>query len=267
MGSLPNGAIFWVVFVGINMSLPFLGPTAGILVIGEEILSAKVEEENARYLVRELRGLGVAVRRIDVIPDEIDEIAEAVRGMSSRYDHVFTSGGVGPTHDDVTMAAIAKAFGLRPARNLELEAKIRSAMGPNLHERDLRMADIPDGARLLYGPDGDRSHWPVVAVKNVYILPGVPEIFRYKFTMVRELFRTGPILGRAVYSRESEAVIAATLDAVVAEFPGVAVGSYPRLGVAEYKVKITVDGRDAALVERATARLVEGLGAAVVRTE
>jgi FAD synthetase len=249
------------------MKLPFHGPTAGILVIGEEILSAKVEEENARYLARELRGLGVAVRRIDVIPDEIDEIAEAVRGMSSRYDHVFTSGGVGPTHDDVTMAAVAKAFGLRPARNSELETKIRSAMGPNLHERDLRMADIPDGARLLYGLDGDNSRWPVVTVRNVYLLPGVPEIFRRKFEMLRELFRAGPILTRAVYSREGEAVIAATLDAVVAEFPGVAVGSYPQFDVAEYKVKITVDGRDAALVERATTRIVQGLGPAVVRTE
>jgi molybdopterin-biosynthesis enzyme MoeA-like protein len=209
----------------------------------------------------------VAVRRIDVIPDEIDEIAEAVLGMSSRYDHVFTSGGVGPTHDDVTMAAVAKAFGLRPARNLELEAKIRSAMGSNLHPRDLCMADIPFGARLLYGPDGDRSRWPVVTVKNVYLLPGVPEIFRHKFEMVREMFRAGPIFSRAVFSRESEAVIAATLDAVVVEFPGVAIGSYPRLGISEYQVKITVDGRDAALVERATARIVDGLGAAVVRTE
>ena len=249
------------------MSLPFHGPTAGILVIGEEILSAKVEEENARYLVRELRELGVAVRRIDVIPDEIAEIAEAARGMSSRYDHVFTSGGVGPTHDDVTMAAMAEAFGLPITRHLELEARIRSAMGPNLHERDLCMADIPDGARLLYGPDGDRSRWPVVTVRNVYILPGVPEIFRRKFQMVRELFRAGPILSRTVYSREGEAVIAATLDGVVAEFPGVAVGSYPRFDATEYKVKITVDGRDAALVERATARIVEGLGSAVVRTE
>ena len=249
------------------MKLPFHGPTAGILVIGEEILSAKVEEENARYLVRELRGLGVAVRRIDVIPDEIDEIAETVGGMSSRYDHVFTSGGVGPTHDDVTMAAVAKAFGLRPARNSELETKIRSAMGPNLHERDLRMADIPDGARLLYGLDKDNSRWPVVTMRNVYLLPGVPEIFRRKFEMLRELFRAGPILTRAVYSRESETVIAATLDAVVAEFPGVAIGSYPQFDVAEYKVKITVDGRDAALVERATTRIVEGLGSAVVRTE
>ena len=249
------------------MTSPFLGPTAGILVIGEEILSAKVEEENARYLVRELRELGVAVRRIDIIPDEIDEIAEAVRGMSGRYDHVFTSGGVGPTHDDVTMAAVAKAFGLRPARNLELEAKIRSAMGSNLHERDLRMADIPDGARLLYGPDGNRARWPVVAVKNVYVLPGVPEIFRLKYAMMREQYRSGPILSRAVYSSEGEGLIAATLDAVVAEFPGVAVGSYPRFDAAEYKVKITVDGRDAALVERATSRIVEGLGRAVIRTE
>jgi molybdopterin-biosynthesis enzyme MoeA-like protein len=95
----------------------------------------------------------------------------------------------------------------------------------------------------------------------------VPEIFRRKFEMLRELFRAGPILTRAVYSREGEAVIAATLDAVVAEFPGVAVGSYPQFDVAEYKVKITVDGRDAALVERATTRIVQGLGPAVVRTE
>jgi len=187
--------------------------------------------------------------------------------MSSRYDHVFTSGGVGPTHDDVTMAAMAKAFGLRPARNLELEAKIRSAMGPNLHERDLRMADIPDGARLLYGPDGDRSHWPVVTVKNVYILPGVPEIFRCKFAMVRELFR--PVPSSVARSTRARARLSSRQPSTRwwPSFPEFAVGSYPRLNLAEYKVKITVDGRDAAAVERATLRLVEGLGAAVVRTE
>jgi molybdenum cofactor synthesis domain-containing protein len=249
------------------MPSPFCGPTAGILVIGEEILSAKVEEQNARYLVRELRGLGVAVRRIDVVPDEIDEIAAATASMSNRYDHVFTSGGVGPTHDDVTMAAVAKAFGLQPTRNAELEAKIRAATGPNLHERDLRMADIPDGAQLIYGPDGDHSRWPVVSVKNVYLFPGVPEFFRIKFEMVRERFRAGPIFGRAVYSRDGEAIIAATLDAVVAACPGVAIGSYPRIDVSDHKVKITIDGRDQALVERATALIVQGLGHAVVRTE
>jgi len=108
---------YWVVFA-INMSPPFpLVPPAGILVIGEEILSgSKSRRQNARYLVRELRGLGWRFRRNRRDPDEIDEIAEAVRGMSSRYDHVFTSGGVGPTHDDVTMAAMAKAFGAAPER-------------------------------------------------------------------------------------------------------------------------------------------------------
>jgi len=208
-----------------------------------------------------------AVRRIDVIPDEIDEIAEAARNMSSRYDYVFTSGGVGPTHDDVTMAAVAKAFGLRPTRNLELEAKIRSAMGPNLHERDLRMADIPDGARLLYGPDGDRSRWPVVTVKNVYLLPGVPEIFS---TQVRDGTRAVPC--RPILSRAS------TLARARPSSPQPSTPWWPSFPVwrsdlirgwawAEYQVKITIDGRDAALVERATARLVQGLGPAVVRTE
>jgi molybdenum cofactor synthesis domain-containing protein len=244
-----------------------LGPTAAILVIGEEILSAKVEEQNARYLSCELRNLGVAVRRIEVIPDNVDEIAQAVRTLSARYDHVFTSGGVGPTHDDVTMPAVAQAFGMSLARRPELEALIRTALGPDFHERDLRMAEIPDGARLEFGTCGPGQRWPVVVVKNVYVLPGVPEIFRRKFEMVRELFRAGAIHSRAVYSRDGEGHIAAVLDAVVADFPGVAIGSYPRLDCLEYKVKITLDGRDRDEVDRATARLVALLAGAVVRTE
>src|SRR5690242_9285836 len=98
------------------MPLPLPGPTAGILIIGEEILSGKVDDENARYLLRELRALGVSVRRIEVIPDEVDEIVAGVRAMSARYDHVFTSGGVGPTHDDVTLPSVARAFEMQIAR-------------------------------------------------------------------------------------------------------------------------------------------------------
>lgn len=248
------------------MTSPVYGPTAGILVIGEEILSAKVDEQNARYLVCELRSLGVAVRRIEVIPDQVDEIAAATASMSGRFDHVFTSGGVGPTHDDVTVEAVAKAFGQRLIRSAELEAKIRAAMGPHLHERDLRMADIPEGSRLVYGPEGNRR-WPVVSVRNVYMFPGVPEIFRSKFEMIRENFRAGPIHGRAIYCREHEGAIAGTLDAAVAAFPDVLIGSYPRMDPCDHKVKITIDGRDAARVNGAFARLVQGLGDAVVRTE
>jgi len=246
-------------------------PRAAILLIGNELLSGKVEDENARYLVRELRALGVAVGRIEVIPDDVDEIADTARKLSARFELVFSSGGVGPTHDDVTLPAMAAAFGMRMARNAELEALLRSAYGAGLHERDLRMADIPDGARLEYGPRGPGgaapATWPVVVVRNVWVLPGVPQIFRRKFDSVRELFRTQPIFARAVYSREGEGSIAATLDAVVAEFPTVEIGSYPHMAAPDYKVKITLDGRDRATVEAALGSMVGRLGAAVVRTE
>ena len=243
-----------------------LGPTAAIVIIGEEILSGKVEEENARFLVQELRGLGVAVRRIEVLPDIVEEIAQSVRALSARYDHVFTSGGVGPTHDDVTLPAVAAAFAMGVTRRPELAELIRRSMGPDMHERELRMADIPEGARLLYGDPPDPTRWPVVAVENVYILPGVPPIFRRKFDSLRALLRAGPIFSRTLFSREGEGPIAAALDAVVAEFPEVAIGSYPRIDAADHKVKITLDGRDAAAVDRALGRLIDLLGPAVVRT-
>jgi molybdenum cofactor synthesis domain-containing protein len=239
-------------------------PTAAILIIGDEILSGKVEEENARYAVRELRGLGVAVRRIEVLPDVVAEISAAVRGLSSRFDHVFTSGGVGPTHDDVTLPAIAAAFAMDIGRRPELEAIIRHTMGAEMHERDLRMADIPVGARLIYGDPADPMRWPVVAVDNVYILPGVPVIFRRKFETLRPLLSAVPIHGRFVLSREGEGAIAAALDAVVEAFPDVAIGSYPQIDAATHKVKITFDGRDLASVERAVGVLCDRLGAAVV---
>jgi molybdenum cofactor synthesis domain-containing protein len=249
------------------MGLRLPGPTAGILIIGEEILSGKVEDENARHLVHELRALGVNVRRIEVIPDDVEEIAAAVRTLAGRFDHLFTSGGIGPTHDDLTMPAVALAFGMKLQRRPELEEMIRRSMGSELNERDLRMADIPEQARLVAGIPPEPGRWPVIAVHNVFVLPGVPAIFRRKFDSVRELFRAGPIHSRAVYSRDGEGVIAAALDAVVEEFPSVAVGSYPRLDEPDYKVKITLDGRDRDAVEQALARLADRLGPALVRQE
>jgi FAD synthetase len=242
-------------------------PRAAILLIGNELLSGKVEEQNARYLVRELRELGVVVSRIEVIPDDTADIATTARQLSERFDLVFSSGGVGPTHDDVTLPAMAAAFGMSMMRNPELEALLRASFGARLHERDLRMADIPDGARLEYGPRGPGSTWPVVVVRNIWVLPGVPEIFRRKFETVRELFRTAPIFARALYSREGEGPIAAALDAVVAEFPTVEIGSYPHLGAPDYKVKITLDGRESAVVDAALGSLVVRLGTAVVRVD
>jgi len=253
-----------------NFSAPCMDKkpaTAAILLIGDEILSGKVEDENARYLVRELRRAGVTVGRIEVVPDQLEVIAESVRRLSAGFEWVFSSGGIGPTHDDVTLAAVAAAFGRPVARSAELEALMRQTWGQRLHLRDLRMADIPEGARLERGPQAPSTTWPVVVMENVWILPGVPQIFRKKFDAVRALFQGPAIHGRAVYSIEPEGVIADVLDEVVAAFPDVAIGSYPHLEALDYRVKITLDGRDARAVDDATARLVERLGGAVVRTE
>jgi molybdenum cofactor synthesis domain-containing protein len=242
-------------------------PTAAILLIGDEILSGKVEDENARYLVRELRRSGVTVGRIEVVPDQLEVIAESVRRLAAGFDWVFSSGGVGPTHDDVTLPAVAAAFDRAMERNAELERLMRKSWGDHVHPRDLRMADVPVGARLEYGPGGGAAIWPVVVVNNVWILPGVPKIFRKKFEAIHELFRGPEIYARAVYSAAPEGAIADALDAVVGAFPTVAVGSYPHLDAVDYQVKITLDGRDQRAVEDATARLAERLGTALVRTE
>lgn len=239
--------------------------TAAIVLIGDEILSGKTRDANADFLIGELRDLGVALRRIEVIPDVLDEIAAAVRAASSRYQHVFTSGGVGPTHDDLTMEGVARAFGTRVVRHPRLEAMLREHFGERLVERDLRMAEVPDGAELV---EGEGLVWPVPCYRNVYILPGVPSIFRRKFLALRERFRIAPFHLVCVYVRNDEGPIAAHLDAVVAAHAGLAVGSYPRFAADdEWRVKVTLESKDAALVERALADLVERLGDDVTHVE
>jgi molybdenum cofactor synthesis domain-containing protein len=238
--------------------------TAAILLIGDELLSGKVVDENARFLIGELRELGVALRRVLIIPDVVDEIAAAVGDLAARHTHLFTSGGVGPTHDDLTMEGIARAFGTRVVRHAELERLLRAFYGARLEERNLRMADLPEGATLL---PSDHDAWPVLTYRNVYILPGIPLIFRRKFLAIRDRFRQRPFHLRCVYTRDDEGRIAAHLDRVAAAHADVAVGSYPRIvpdGDDGWRVKVTLESKQRAAVERATAELVELLGAGSV---
>lgn len=239
-------------------------PTAGIVIIGDEILSGKFVEENAAFLIGELRALGVDLRRIVTIPDDLEDIATTVRELAGRVDHVFTSGGVGPTHDDITMAAIARAFGTTVVREPDLERRVREYWGAKLDEPNLRLADIPAGAELVFGKD---AVWPVVAYRNVYILPGVPALFRRKFVDIRDRFRTTQVTVARVYLDADEGAIARDLDAAVAAFPTVKIGSYPRFSEREFRVLVTLEGRTPADVAGAFALLVERLGTRVVRTE
>ena len=232
-----------------------MSKTAGIIVIGNEILSGKTRDENALYLVRELRDLGVDVRKVSIIPDELGLISVEVLSFSKSYDYVFTTGGVGPTHDDLTMEGIAAAFGRDIHRHPELESVLRqyyrSEMGANL-----RMADIPQGARLV----GGKGAWfPVIAVENVYIFPGVPEILRRKFERIKEMFREAPFNLREVYLRADEGLIAGILHNVLAKFPDLLLGSYPYLDNPTYSVKLTLESKDLSYVEGAHAMLLSEL--------
>jgi molybdenum cofactor synthesis domain-containing protein len=227
--------------------------TAAVVVIGNEILTGKSEDRNASFLIGELHRLGVALKRIVVIPDDLDQIARAVREVSDEFDYVFTSGGVGPTHDDVTIAGVARAFGRPVIRHPELESMIRSYFGDSADDARLRMADTPEGSELIREAD---LRWPVLKVSNVFVLPGVPELFRRKFDAIRERFRAEPFFVCAVYTREDEFDLAPRLDRVASDYPNVEIGSYPAFARDDYRVKITLESKLRSEVEKARVTLL-----------
>lgn len=243
-----------------------MGTRAAFLVIGNEILTGKVVEENVPFLARELFGLGITLARIVVCADDEVVIANDVRVLREAHDLVFTSGGVGPTHDDVTIPAIARSFGRRLARDPVLEQRIRDHFGERTTDGHLRMAEMPEGGELVAS---EKMSWPVLRVENVWVLPGVPQIFRMKFELVRDRLAHGePFQTRAIYTLCDEGEIAALLGEVEARFAGVTIGSYPKLSDPEYSVKVTVDGRDAVKVDAALTALEAGLPAdKIVRIE
>lgn len=239
--------------------------TAGVVVIGNEILSGKVVDTNSPFLAQELRTLGVALRRIVTIPDELDAIADTVREFQPAYDYVFTSGGVGPTHDDVTIEGIARGLGRRVIRHPEMEANIQRFLKGDLNEAHLKMAEVPEGAELL---QDENLGFPTIRVENVYILPGIPEILRKKFAGLRHLFAAEPYYLRVIYTSYGESMIAASLNQAMVEFPELLLGSYPKIGDPEYMVKLTVESKDSDYVQRAFDRLLALLPAGcIVRTE
>lgn len=228
--------------------------SAAALVIGNEILTGKIQEGNLGYLGQELFKLGIELRRAVVCRDDIDTIVADLNELRGAHDLVFTSGGVGPTHDDVTLAAVAKAFDRTLVRAPEIERLIRGYHRERTTEDHLRMADVPQGARLI---SSNEVPWPTVTVENVYVLPGVPEIFRLKFSALRfELAGGTAFVSAAVYTLCDEGEIAAQLAAVAARYPDTFVGSYPRLRSDEYKLKLTVDGSDETRVRAALQDIV-----------
>jgi molybdenum cofactor synthesis domain-containing protein len=218
--------------------MPRGAPTAAVVVVGDEILSAKVRDENSSWLASRLRALGIDLRRIAVVPDVVAAIADEVRSSSAAFDLVLTTGGVGPTHDDVTLAGVALAFGVPLERHPELAELLEKSL-TGLDDEALRMADLPTGAELWW--EG-AIRFPLVVVQNVLVFPGVP-------VATARLVRTARVPDIALRLRQIQ-------DA----HPSVAIGSYPQFEREPHTVTVTVDSRDAEALASAVSALEDALG-------
>ena len=235
--------------------------TTGIVVIGNEILSGKVVDANSPYLCQELRPLGVDVRRIVVLPDEVEVIAKHVAAFASAFDYVLTTGGVGPTHDDVTIESVARGLGRQVVIHPELSALLQAHWAERPAAVRDKMASVPEGTQLLMEAS---LPIPVLRVGNVYVFPGIPKLFRRLFDDVKERFRESPYHTRHVYVRARESTFAHHLEAVMAAFPDLMLGSYPEVDNPVYRVKLTLESKDPAYLERAHEHLLALLPADVV---
>ena len=252
--------------------------TAGIIIIGDEILKGHTKDTNSYFLLKKLWSLGVKVGKVSVVSDDVDEIAGEVKKFSSRFSVVITTGGIGPTHDDVTMQGVAKAFEEDVVLNEELVRLISGAYELSEHQINsshLKMARVPSSVKLSYGKDssGKPSNFPLISAHNVYIFPGVPQFLEEEFGVLENLLSISNskkrFFLRKIYLSADETAIASVLDEVDEKFKGIVhLGSYPNVCNQEFKVKLTVESDTMSSLEEAwhylLARLPEDL---IVKTE
>ena len=241
-----------------------MGKTAGIIIIGDEILSGKVHDDNSFFMARELWSHGINVRRISIISDSLEEIAQETRIFSAAYDYVFTSGGIGPTHDDITIEGISKAFGVRKVVDSTLKEFLESKLG-NLSREQLKMAEVPEGSELV----GDQTlSFPLIKFRNVYIFPGIPQLLRKKFFAIEKIFDEPLIHMKKVFLTESESCLAPLLNRIVERYGKVKIGSYPLVDNSDYSVMVTLESLDNGDLELAFRDLLESVPAGkIVRVE
>lgn len=231
-------------------------PTAAILIIGDEILSGRTRDANAWHLAQELAKVGIDLQEIRVVADDHDAIVSALNALRAGYTHVFTSGGIGPTHDDITADAVAAAFGVgigirEDALAVLLAMYGRRGVEPN--EAQLRMARVPDGSRLI---ENVLSGAPGFSVGNVHVMAGVPGIFREMVAaLLPRLAQGTPRVVREVRFEIGEGRIAAPLTALAADYPDLALGSYPFAHEGVHGTNVVIKGHDAERLDEALARL------------
>jgi len=236
--------------------------TACVLVIGNEILSGRTQDVNLNYLAKGLNEVGVRLREARVIPDVADVVIATVNETRARYDYVFTTGGIGPTHDDITADCVARAFGvtliLHPEAKRILEARYKST---DLNEARLRMAHVPEGATLVENPV---SGAPGFRIGNVFVMAGVPQIMQAMFDGVKATLKGGrPLLSRTVVSSLPEGILAHGLGEIQTRYEDVDIGSYPWYRRGAFGTSLVLRGADSVRLGAAreeVATLVRALG-------
>jgi molybdopterin-biosynthesis enzyme MoeA-like protein len=222
---------------------PTPDPTAAVLILGDELLSGEVADENAGYLARRLWESGIAVGRIVFLPDRRDEIAAELAAAAPLFTHLFVTGGIGPTHDDCTRAAVADGLGVPLVTNAEAAAFLRRGYGDALTPADAEMALLPEGAELLWGFQRRAFGF---RVRNVHVFPGVPGLLRDLFEPLVPAIRGAPYQVRELWTESKEGVFSSGLESVQARFPGVRIGSYPTAVGGRYRARILLRCRNAA---------------------
>lgn len=234
---------------------------AAIVIIGNEILSGKVTDTNTPFLTRELRALGVAVERITVIPDHVPMIAQTIREQVHQFDLIFTCGGIGPTHDDVTMEGIALGVGRPLVQHMGLLDRLHQNYGPTLNAAQRKMAEVPEGTELILA---EALQIPVLHFGQIYIFPGIPELVVSKFNAIKEGFREAPFYLAKLYIRLGESAIASHLHEILLRYPLLQLGSYPQLNKTDHKILLTLESKEKTYLNNALQGLLELLPAGAV---
>ena len=235
-------------------------PTAAMLVIGDEILSGRTRDANMHFLAGQLTDVGIDLKEARVVSDDAEAIVSAVQALSDAYTHVFTSGGIGPTHDDITADCIAKAFDAPIDVREDARALLQAHYdrnGQELNEARLRMARIPDGADLI---DNPVSTAPGFQLQNVYVMAGVPRIFEAMVASVLPTLTGGaPLLSRTLRMERGEGDLAGPLGKFAEAYPELSVGSYPFQKDGKHGSNIVVRGTDAVQLDAAMEALEQAL--------
>jgi molybdenum cofactor synthesis domain-containing protein len=238
-----------------------VNPTAAMLVIGDEILSGRTRDSNMHYLAGELTRIGIALTEVRVVADDHPAIVAALRALAAAYDHVFTSGGIGPTHDDITADAVADAMGVAIGHRADamalLQAHYDRASLP-FNEARQRMARIPDGATLI---DNPVSTAPGFTVGNIHVMAGVPNIFQAMLAGVLPKLTGGPpLLSQSLRVNRGEGEIAEPFGALAAEYPDLSMGSYPFIQNGAHGNSLVIRGTDPGRLDDAMVKLTRLFG-------